>query len=278
MLPPLPPLPPVPHVALLLLWQSPVTPMLLPYAISSQVHGRQLNQVPQAQASTLYGGEAESIGSSCHAPSGTFIDQDSHSTHCTYRDMVTMVSRDPPPTTFKLGPVLVLTALQLIVVFRTCPTVISVSFLHARPAVPPGTLSPSPSTMLLLLVPAHDSIFPTIIGEPTQPPYLQYPPFPLVTPQSPPTVIGELPMYNVLRIIILGEWPFEYSQYGQVSPLFTVLGTGILSVLLASSDTFSSLVSNHTCSLDILPSLTTDLVCPTCSLIPAASPTWILKS
>jgi len=120
-------------------------------------------------------------------------------------------------------------------------------------------MPPSPSTVFLLLVPVHDRIFPSIIGEPMQPPYLQYPPFPPVTSQLSPTAIGELPMYDVLRIITLGEWPFEYSQYGQVSPLFMVLGTRIL--------TFSSLVGDHTCSLDILPCLPTNLIYPTCSLI-----------
>jgi len=152
--------------------------------------------------------------------------------------------------------------------------VILVSFLHAQPTVPPGTLSPSPSTMFLLLVPVHDRIFPTIIEEPMQPPCLQYPPFTPVTPQSSPMVIGELPMYNLLWIITLGQWPYEYSQYGQVLPLFTVLGTGILSVLLVSPDTFSSLVGNHTCSLDILP-----VVSSTCSSVPAAyPPPWLLES
>jgi len=73
-------------------------------------------------------------------------------------------------------------------------------------------------------------------------------------------------VYGVLRIITLGKWPFESFQYGQVSLLLTVLGTGIPSVSLASPDTFLSLVSTHTCSLDILPSLPVDLICPTCSL------------
>jgi len=54
MLPQLLPLPPVPHVALLLLWLSPVTPTLLPYAISSLVCSRQLDQVLPAWASILY--------------------------------------------------------------------------------------------------------------------------------------------------------------------------------------------------------------------------------
>jgi len=170
---PLPLLPSIPHVELLLLLQSPVTPMLLPYAIPSQVCGSQLNNVLQVQASTLYRSKVESIGSSRHAPSGTLIDQDSYSTHCTYWDMVTTVSRDPPPTMFELGPVSVLHALQLIVVFRTCPMVISVSFLHAQPTIPPGTIPPSPCTMFLLLVPVYDPIFPTTIGEPKH-----YPPFP----------------------------------------------------------------------------------------------------
>jgi len=45
MLPPLPPLPPVTHVALPLLSPSPVTPTLLPNAISSLGYDRQLNRV-----------------------------------------------------------------------------------------------------------------------------------------------------------------------------------------------------------------------------------------
>jgi len=120
---------------------------------------------------------------------------------------------------FKLSPVLVLTALQVIVVFWTCPMVISVSFLCTQPMVPPGTLPPSPSMMLILLVPVHDWIFPMIIGEPMQPPCLQYPLFPPVTPQLSPTVIGELRMYDLLWVITLGEWPYEYSQCDQVLPV-----------------------------------------------------------